>query len=83
MIDFNKQLTTNITLTMKFLKYAGEANLYVKFVYVPHKNYNDTQGQVLISMDADPMNAKCFSTTNDTVIKTRAPKEITSKSNVG
>ena len=39
-----------------FHKPAGEANLYVQFVYVPLKIYNHTPGQVSVSMNADPIN---------------------------
>ena len=41
---------------MNFHKPAVEENIYVRFVYAPHTIYNHTQGQVPVSMNADPVN---------------------------
>ena len=42
---------------MTFHKYTGEESPYVRFRYLPQKICNHTQGQVLGSMNNDPLNS--------------------------
>ena len=49
-------ITKTGTLAMTFHKPAGEANQYVRFGYGPLSICNHTQGQVLGSMNTDPIN---------------------------
>ena len=51
----NKQLHLTGTLNMNLLKPAKEANPYFRFGYVPQTILNHTQGQLLVSTNADPI----------------------------
>ena len=55
-IEVNDKLQTTRTLAKTLLEPTGEENLYVQFVYVQQKICNHTQGQVLVSMNTDPIN---------------------------
>ena len=46
------------TLATTFPKSAGEENVYVRFVYIPQTILHHTRGQVSVSMNIDPINAK-------------------------
>ena len=46
---------TSTIITTTFIKPAGEANMYVRFVYDPQTIFNNTRGQVLVSMNAGPI----------------------------
>ena len=59
------------TLATIFPKSAGEENVYVRFVYIPQTILHHTRGQVSVSMNIDPINAKNKSTTNNGLIKTK------------
>ena len=50
------EITKNGTLDMTFYKPEGEANMYVRFGYVPLAIFNNTQGEVSRSMNADTIN---------------------------
>ena len=45
------------TLNMTFQKPAGEANLYVQFLYGPQTIFNHTLGKVSVSIKVDSINA--------------------------
>ena len=40
-----------------YKKTVGEVNIYIRFVYAPNTICNHTQGQVLVSINADPEDA--------------------------
>ena len=56
-IDDDKCNDKNRTLTKTPPKTAGGENMYVQFVYGPQTICNHTRGQVLVSKNADPVNA--------------------------
>ena len=59
---------------MTLHKPAGGEDLYVWFGYVPKTIYNNTRGQVSVSMNTDTINAeKNGSTINDANIITKNP----------
>ena len=55
-VDDKKFNYKTSTLTTTLHINAGEANPYVRFVYVPQKFFDSTQGQVSRSMNADTIN---------------------------
>ena len=57
-IEGNKSEHPTGTLATTFHKPTGEENLYVWFGYGPQKICNHTRGQVLVSTNADLVNAK-------------------------
>ena len=64
---------------MIFHSTVGEANTYVIFVHGTHTIFNHNHGQLSVSMNAVPIKAKKKSTINYDNIKTKTPKNSTSK----
>ena len=57
-VGINKHIHPTDTLATTLLKPTGEENIYVQFLYSPQKNLNHTRVQVLVSINANPINTK-------------------------
>ena len=55
--EVKKSEHPNVNLAATFYKPAGGANIYFRFGYVPQTNFNNTQEQVSVSINADLINA--------------------------
>ena len=55
-IEANKSEYPTCALATTFHKPVGEESMYVCFVYGPQNISNHTQGQVLDTMNVDPIN---------------------------